>query len=51
MMQLLDLGFVSAIVEDTQPAGYTIAGIHSFDEVDHLVATIEDPTHMAVVEL
>ena len=51
MMQLLDLGHISEIGIPPQPTRYAIRGLRSLDDVAHLITTVENPLHVALLEL
>jgi len=51
MMRFLDLGHISSVASNTSRRRYKITGIASLADVDHLIASVEDPIHVALLDL
>ena len=51
MLRLLDLGHIADVSDPSSQGRYQITGFRSLDEVEHLLATIDNRVQRGLVEL
>ncbi len=51
LTELLDRGNISEIAADNQPFRYMVVGVQALEEIEPLIAAVENPIHVACLQL